>query len=93
MVFFLIELKVSTLKKYLFLVLFSITTPLGAIIGEQLMLTESFHEWSTKFLALTTGMLLHITTLLIFEDHNHSKDKFKNLFIIIIGIVFGVFIF
>ena len=93
LMFFLIELKVSTLKKYLFLALFSITTPLGAIIGEQLMLTESFHEWSTKFLALTTGMLLHITTLLIFEDHNHSKDKFKNLFIIIIGIVFGVFIF
>ena len=56
------------------------------------MLTESFHEWSTKFLALTTGMLLHITTLLIFEDQSF-KDKFKNLFIIIIGIVFGVFIF
>ena len=94
LMFFLFELKVSTLKKYLFLALFSITTPLGAIIGvKQLMLTESFHEWSTKFLALTTGMLLHITTLLIFEDHNHSKDKFKNLFIIIIGIVFGVFIF
>ncbi len=93
LMFFLIKLEVSTLKKYLFLVLFSLTTPLGAIIGEQLMLIESFHEWSPRFLALTTGMLLHITTLLIFEDHNHSKDKFKNLFIIIIGIVFGVCIF
>ena len=90
--FFLIKLEVSTLKKYLFLVLFSLTTPLGAIIGEQLMLIESL-EWSPRFLALTTGMLLHITTLLIFEDHNDSKDKFKNLFIIIIGIVFGVCIF
>ena len=93
LMFFLIKLEVSTLKKYLFLVLFSITTPLGAIIGKQLMLIESFYEWSPRFLALTTGMLLHITTLLIFEDHNHSKDKFKNLFIIIIGIVFGVCIF
>ena len=93
LMFFLIKLEVSTLKKYLFLVLFSLTTPLGAIIGEQLMLIESFHEWSPRFLALTTVMLLHITTLLIFEDHNHSKDKFKNLFIIIIGIVFGVCIF
>jgi len=46
-----------------------------------------------NLLAISCGMLLHITTLLIFEDHHNSKGKIKNILTISAGIVTGILIF
>tara|TARA_Y200000002_G_scaffold362887_1_gene350451 strand:+ start:387 stop:599 length:213 start_codon:yes stop_codon:yes gene_type:complete len=45
------------------------------------------------FLAISCGMLLYITTLLIFEEHHHSKGKLKKILTISAGIVSGILIF
>ncbi|MAJ06078.1 MAG: hypothetical protein CL827_04355 [Crocinitomicaceae bacterium] len=79
--------------KIIFLLLFAISTPAGAFFGEYLLNFDIFKNWSNNFLAISCGMLLHITTLLIFEEHHHSKRKFKNILTISAGIVSGILIF
>lgn len=93
LIIFLNSMSVKNLKKYTLLLIFASTSPLGALFGEQLILHSFFNDWAIKFLALSTGMLLHITTLLIFEDHHQSNKKIKNILTISLGIIVGLFLF
>ena len=77
LVIFLNSMGVKNFKKYIFLLIFASTSPLGAILSRAIKSIAFFNGWSLKFLALSTGMLLHITTLLIFEDHHQSNKKIK----------------
>ena len=93
LIFFLNSVKVKSFNKYMLLTIFAATSPLGAIFGEGLLELSFFNDWSIKFLAISTGMLLHITTLIIFEDHHNSQNKFKNIITISAGIIMGVLLF
>ena len=68
-------------------------TPLGGLTGTFLQDQNWFDSLSVNLLAITSGMLLHITTLLIFEEYHNNKDKVKNIFLIIGGILLGLIIF
>ena len=83
----------GSIKKYILFILFALTAPAGAISGDYFAANPIFHEYSTIFLAVSTGMLLHITTLLIFEEHHSSNEKWKNLFLISIGFIAGLISF
>ena len=89
---FLKSINSSLSKKIIFLLIFAISCPVGSYFGEYLIKFDFFSEWSHNFLAISCGMLLHITTLLIFEDH-HSGDKIKNIITICAGIITGLVIF
>ena len=93
LMFFLNSIKVNSIKKYFILFMFAVTTPIGAIFGENILKLPLFSDWSIKFLAISTGMLLHITTLLIFEDHHSKRNKLKNILTISIGIITGFLLF
>lgn len=90
---FLNSIKVKSIKKYTILVAFAATTPIGAIFGENLHKLELFNNWSINFLAISTGMLLHITTVLIFEDHHNKNNKLKNIVTISTGVITGFLLF
>ena len=83
----------TNIKKYSLFILFALTAPLGAILGNYFSTSPNFDELSSIFLAISTGMLLHITTLLIFENHHSTNEKWKNLILISIGFVAGVISF
>ena len=83
----------SNIKKYLLFIIFALTAPAGAVFGKYFSSNSNFAEISTIFLAVSTGMLLHITTLLIFEDHHSSNDKWKNLILISLGFIIGLISF
>ena len=89
---FLKSINSSLSKKIILLLIFAISCPVGSYFGEYLIKFDFFREWSHNFLAISCGMLLHITTLLIFEDH-HSGDKIKNIITICAGIITGLVIF
>tara|TARA_B100001564_G_scaffold121539_1_gene101427 strand:- start:380 stop:1111 length:732 start_codon:yes stop_codon:yes gene_type:complete len=89
---FLKSINSSLSKKIIFLLIFAISCPAGGYFGEYLIKFEFFSDWSNNFLAISCGMLLHITTLLIFEDH-HSGGKVKNIITICAGIITGLVIF
>lgn len=83
----------TNIKKYTLFILFALTAPLGAIFGNYFSTSPNFNELSFIFLAISTGMLLHITTLLIFENHHSTNEKWKNLILISIGFVAGIISF
>lgn len=86
----------AKIKKSTVLVLFFIfafMSPLGGLAGASLQDQNWFNFLSVNLLAITSGMLLHITTLLIFEEYHNNKDKVKNIFLIIGGILLGLIIF
>ncbi len=89
---FLKSIHSSLSKKIIFLLIFAISSPAGGYFGEYLIKFNFFSNWSNYFLAISCGMLLHITTLLIFEDH-HSGGKVKNIITICTGIITGLVIF
>jgi|TARA_Y100000385_G_C12978383_1_gene587253 zinc and cadmium transporter len=89
---FLNSINSSLTKKIIFLLVFAISSPAGGYFGEYLIKFDFFRDWSNNFLAISCGMLLHITTLLIFEDH-HSNEKLKNIITISAGIITGLLIF
>ena len=93
LIIFLNSINSSYSKKFIFLLLFAASSPLGGIVGELIVNIDFFKGFSLNLLAISCGMLLHITTLLIFEDHHNSKGKIKNILTISAGIITGILIF
>ena len=93
MIIFLNSINSSYLKKSVFLLLFAASSPIGGIVGEFIVNIDFFKGFSLNLLAISCGMLLHITTLLIFEDHHNSMGKIKNILTISAGIITGILIF
>ena len=93
LIIFLNSINSSYLKKVIFLLLFAVSSPLGGVFGEFVVNIDFFRGFSFNLLAVSCGMLLHITTLLIFEDHHNSKGKIKNILTISVGILTGILIF
>ena len=74
-------------------ILFAIMSPIGGLVGIELQDSSWVKHLSTILLAVTTGMLIHITTLLVFEEYHEQKDKLKNIALIILGLGLGLFVF
>ena len=90
LMFFFIKHINQSWKRYLLLLIFALTAPLGAILGFTLSNSSYFNEFSMLLLALSTGMLLHIATLLVFEKYHDQKEKWANIALIIGGLILGV---
>lgn len=90
---FFISAKIKKSTAFILFFTFAIMTPLGGILGTFLEKSIWFESISINLLAVTTGMLLHITTLLIFEEYHDKKDKVKNLLLIATGLLLGFVLF
>lgn len=90
---FFISAKIKKSTALILFFTFAFMTPLGGLVGTFLQEQKWFDSLSVNLLAITSGMLLHITTLLIFEEYHNNKDKVKNIFLIIGGILLGLIIF
>jgi zinc and cadmium transporter len=90
---FFISAKIKKSTALILFFTFAFMTPLGGLTGTFLQDQNWFDSLSVNLLAITSGMLLHITTLLIFEEYHNNKDKVKNIFLIIGGILLGLIIF
>ena len=93
LIFFLNTINTKKTIKFTLLIIFAATSPLGALFGKNILGIFFLSEWSINFLAISTGMLLHITTVIIFEDHHNSKNKIKNILTIAVGITTGILLF
>ena len=77
-------------RRYALLCFFALTAPIGAIVGFTITNNESTQDVANILLAISTGMLLHIATLLVFEKHHEQKEKWSNILLIISGLLLGV---
>ena len=81
---FFVSSKISRKYAVLFLLLFSLMSPLGRIAGEYVQILTVY---KTEITAIIIGIFLHISTIILFET---SKDHKFNLFkfiAILIGMV------
>ncbi|UOB17197.1 ZIP family metal transporter [Abyssalbus ytuae] len=81
---FFINSEISNFKTIIFLVLFSLMTPLGSFISEFFYFEK---ENYMRLSAIVIGIFLHISTTILFESSEGHKFNLSKLLVIIIGII------
>ena len=78
---------VSKNKTFIALFIFSILAPLGGLVGNSIVDATS-SDILIYFLAASTGIFLHISTVILFEtSHNHRFNLMKFIFIVAGGLL------
>jgi zinc transporter ZupT len=81
----------SNMKKsmaYLLLFLFALMAPLGVYAGS---IFQSFSTFQDEIMAIVIGILLHISTTILFESTDGHKFSFTKIITIIIGTLLAIF--
>ena len=76
--------KISIKVKWFGLILFALMTPLGSLLMTQ---TPSFFKYRPEITAWVMGMILHISTTILFESSENHKFSFKKLIVILMAIL------
>jgi len=82
---FFVNSNIAKTKAVLFLILFSLMSPLGSLAGENIQFLTTY---KTEITAIIIGIFLHISTIILFET---SKDHKFNL-LKFIAILIGMFV-
>lgn len=87
--FFFIKVDYSKKKTFLFLLLFALMSPLGALIANSYPGIDGF---KTEISAVVIGIFLHVSTTIIFEISKDHKFNLTKLTTIIIAFVLAYFL-
>jgi len=79
---FLLQSKLPKTQGYLFIVFFAMMSPLGALLAKKIPLLLSYH---TEITALTIGIFLHISTVILFESSKDHKFNIRKFIAILLG--------
>lgn len=90
---FLLSVGVKGWRFFLLLALFAVMTPAGVYVGQMLMSLPEVSAYKYYLLALSTGMLLHIITSILFEHGHSRKETNLHILLIISGIGIGILLF
>ncbi|PCH51045.1 MAG: ZIP family metal transporter [Flavobacteriaceae bacterium] len=85
---FFVNSKISKLNAILFLTLFSLMSPLGSFVSENIQLITTY---KTEITAVIIGIFLHISTIILFETSKDHKFNLLKFVAIIIGMLVAYF--
>lgn len=80
---FLLNSNVKASNGYLFVSAFALMSPLGALLSQEISIFVNYHREIT---AITIGILLHVSTIILFESTENHKFNFSKFISILIGI-------
>lgn len=86
---FLAKSKIPKILSFLLLLLFGLMTPLGSYLS---LFWESKPSIQFATNAIVIGVLLHVSTTILFESNSHHKLKINNLITIILAFAIGYFL-
>ena len=86
---YLFESGFKTLQVGLFLVLFSLMTPLGTLISNNI---EGLHGILDYVNAIVIGIFLHISTTILFESSEGHKFNLGKIIVLVLAVVIAYFI-
>lgn len=86
---FFIEANYSKTTTVLFLFLFSLMTPLGTWIAHNTSILEAY---KTEINALVIGILLHVSTTILFESSKNHKFNLSKMSAVMVAIVLAYFL-
>ena len=81
----------SKYKSILFLTVFALMTPLGAIFGK-FVITDGIIKYFPYIMAVVIGIFLHVSTSILFETGENHKYNLQKFVTVIFGLImaFGV---
>ncbi len=86
---FFINSKLNKKVVFMFMILFSVMTPLGTLISNQLPILKNYYAEIT---ALVIGILFHISSTIIFESNEGHKFNIIKVSMILLGVVLAYLI-
>lgn len=81
---FFVSSKISKKNAVLFLLLFSLMTPLGSLAGEYVQILT---HYKTEITAIIIGIFLHISTIILFETSKDHKFNLLKFVAILVGML------
>lgn len=84
---FFLQSNMKKKKVYFLLFLFAIMAPLGVLAGNLFTILANYHN---EIMAMVIGILLHISTTILFESTDGHKFSFTKIIIIIIGTLLAI---
>ena len=78
----------SKKKAYFYLLIFAAMAPLGLFTSQ---VFEGIIVYNNEIMAIVIGILLHISTTIIFESSNNHKFTKSKIIAICLGIIVGLF--
>lgn len=86
---FLINSKIKSIHALLFMILFSVMTPLGTFLAANVDFLSTI---SPQLNAVAVGVFLHISTVILFETSEGHKFNLGKLLVIILGVLIAYFL-
>jgi len=86
---FLLNSKMKTSSGVIFIIIFSLMTPLGSYLANHM---EFIATYKAPITAIVIGILLHISSVILFESSQGHTFNLRKLIVIILGIVMAYFI-
>lgn len=86
---FLLGSKIKPINAGLFMVLFSIMTPIGTFLVRNV---DILSNYMTLLNALVIGIFLHISTVILFESSEGHKFNSRKLVVIILGVTIAYYL-
>ena len=81
---FFMKSQISKNNAILFMLLFSLMSPLGSLAGEHL---EILMNYKTEITAIIIGIFLHISTIILFETSKDHKFNLLKFVAILVGMI------
>lgn len=86
---FLVNSKLKTPHVILFMLLFSLMTPLGSYLA---MNVDFMQQYGSEMNALAIGIFLHVSTVILFESAQGHAFNFQKMMVIVLGITIAYFL-
>ncbi len=86
---FLIDSKLKMRWVALFMVIFSLMTPMGSLVASQVPMVREYNAYAT---AIVIGIFLHISTVILFESSEGHRFNLRKLAVIALGVIIAYFI-
>lgn len=86
---FFINAELNKKMVFLFMLLFSIMTPLGTLVSSNIPFLNNYYA---EISAVVVGILFHISSTIIFESNEDHKFNINKLIAILLGVVAAYFI-
>lgn len=82
---FLLSDKKNRPQPWLTIILFAVASPLGMLLGDFINPT-----WRLNFLAISGGIFLHISSVIIFESNKSHKMDWEKMALVVLGIALAL---
>ncbi len=80
------SLELTFKKMWSILIIFSLMSPFGTLVGS---IFPILGEYSTYLTAFASGIFLHVSTTILFESSHNHRYNFTKLMVVVLAMVFA----